>query len=55
MKTTHKIAVARVTCHSGRALLPFLNEVFTGVVMLDVLHHVERPIEFLTEASRVRL
>ena len=26
---------------------------FTGVVMLDVLHHLERPIEFLKEASRV--
>lgn len=33
--------------------LPFPNEVFTGVVMLDVLHHLERPIEFLKEASRV--
>ena len=33
--------------------LPFPNETFTGVVMLDVLHHLERPIEFLTEASRV--
>ena len=26
---------------------------FAGVVMLDVLHHLERPIEFLQEASRV--
>lgn len=33
--------------------LPFANELFTGVVMLDVLHHLERPIEFLKEASRV--
>src|SRR3981081_3505713 len=33
--------------------LPFANELFSGVVMLDVLHHLERPIEFLTEASRV--
>jgi SAM-dependent methyltransferase len=33
--------------------LPFRNEFFTGVVMLDVMHHLERPIEFLKEASRV--
>ncbi len=29
------------------------DEIFAGVVMLDVLHHLERPIEFLKEASRV--
>lgn len=33
--------------------LPFRNDFFAGVVMLDVLHHLERPIEFLREASRV--
>lgn len=33
--------------------LPFRNGCFAGVVMLDVLHHLERPIEFLKEASRV--
>ncbi len=33
--------------------LPFPNEFFSGVVMLDVLHHLERPIEFLKEASRL--
>lgn len=33
--------------------LPFPGESFAGVVMLDVLHHLERPIEFLREASRV--
>jgi SAM-dependent methyltransferase len=33
--------------------LPFRDEFFAGVVMLDVLHHLERPIEFLREASRV--
>jgi SAM-dependent methyltransferase len=32
--------------------LPFPDEFFSGVVMLDVLHHLERPIEFLKEASR---
>jgi SAM-dependent methyltransferase len=33
--------------------LPFADGSFAGVVMLDVLHHLERPIEFLKEASRV--
>jgi SAM-dependent methyltransferase len=33
--------------------LPFSNEFFAGVVMLDVLHHLERPIDFLKEAARV--
>jgi SAM-dependent methyltransferase len=33
--------------------LPFPNGFFAGVVMLDVLHHLERPIEFLQEAARV--
>jgi SAM-dependent methyltransferase len=33
--------------------LPFQDQFFTGLVMLDVLHHLERPIEFLNEASRV--
>ena len=33
--------------------LPFRNGGFAGVVMLDVLHHLERPVEFLEEASRV--
>ena len=33
--------------------LPFPAGYFSGVVMLDVLHHLERPIEFLSEASRV--
>ncbi len=33
--------------------LPFPDQFFAGVVMLDVLHHLERPIECLKEASRV--
>lgn len=33
--------------------LPFADRSFAGIVMLDVLHHLERPIEFLQEASRV--
>jgi SAM-dependent methyltransferase len=33
--------------------LPFPREIFSGVVMLDVLHHLERPIEFFEEASRI--
>jgi SAM-dependent methyltransferase len=33
--------------------LPFSDRSFVGIIMLDVLHHLERPIEFLKEASRV--
>ena len=33
--------------------LPFPDSAFSGIVMLDVLHHIERPIEFLQEASRI--
>ena len=33
--------------------LPFADQSFAGVVMLDVVHHLERPIEFLKGASRV--
>jgi SAM-dependent methyltransferase len=33
--------------------LPFRDEYLAGIVMLDVLHHLERPIEFLKEAARV--
>jgi SAM-dependent methyltransferase len=33
--------------------LPFRDNFFAGIVMLDVLHHLERPIEFLKEAARV--
>src|SRR5262249_46348629 len=29
--------------------LPFKDEYFAGIVMLDVLHHLERPIVFLKE------
>jgi SAM-dependent methyltransferase len=33
--------------------LPFRDGFFAGVVMLDVMHHLERPIDFLKESSRV--
>jgi SAM-dependent methyltransferase len=33
--------------------LPFTDGFFAGVVMLDVLHHLERPIIFLEEAARI--
>lgn len=33
--------------------LPFSDGDFSGVLMLDVLHHLERPIDFLREAARV--
>jgi SAM-dependent methyltransferase len=33
--------------------MPFQDNSFSGVVMLDVLHHIERPLEFLQEAARI--
>lgn len=33
--------------------LPFGDGRFSGIVMLDVLHHLERPVEFLHEAARL--
>lgn len=33
--------------------LPFPDAFFAGIVMLDVLHHLERPVIFLEEAARV--
>ena len=33
--------------------LPFDDATFSGIVMLDVLHHLERPVAFLKEAARV--
>ena len=33
--------------------LPFSDGAFSGIVMLDVLHHLERPVAFLKEAARV--
>jgi SAM-dependent methyltransferase len=33
--------------------LPFVEGSLSGIVMLDVLHHLERPIDFLREAARV--
>lgn len=33
--------------------LAFSDRQFSGVVMIDVLHHLERPIAFLKEAARV--
>jgi SAM-dependent methyltransferase len=33
--------------------LPLANGFFGGIVMLDVLHHLERPIAFLEEAARI--
>jgi SAM-dependent methyltransferase len=33
--------------------LPFADGAFSGILMLDVLHHLERPVDFLREAARV--
>ncbi|HEY4344146.1 MAG TPA: class I SAM-dependent methyltransferase [Parvibaculum sp.] len=40
-----------VVCDAQR--LPFLPGHFSGIAMLDVLHHLERPLDFLHEASRI--
>ncbi|UGV25858.1 class I SAM-dependent methyltransferase [Rhodopseudomonas boonkerdii] len=40
-----------VACDAHR--LPFPNGYFSGIVMLDVLHHLARPVAFLQEAARV--
>jgi SAM-dependent methyltransferase len=33
--------------------MPVPDNHFSGIVMLDVLHHLQRPIDFLREAARV--
>lgn len=33
--------------------LPFPDSKFAGIIMIDVLHHLERPVVFLNEASRI--
>jgi SAM-dependent methyltransferase len=33
--------------------MPFPNGSFAGIVMLDVLHHLQRPLDFFREAARV--
>jgi SAM-dependent methyltransferase len=33
--------------------LPFAEQAFANIVMVDVLHHIERPARFLSEAARV--
>jgi SAM-dependent methyltransferase len=33
--------------------MPFEDNRFSGIVMLDVLHHLQRPLVFLREAARV--
>lgn len=35
------------------AFLPFRSETIGGLVMVDVLHHLPRPLRFLAEAARV--
>lgn len=40
-----------LACDAGR--LPFRSESIGGLVMLDVLHHLPKPMEFFAEAGRV--
>jgi SAM-dependent methyltransferase len=52
-KVRAAVQVVSAVIAAVAARLPFRNELFSRVVMLDVLHHLERPIEFLKEASRI--
>ena len=40
-----------VVCDAQR--LPFADNSFSNIVMMDVLHHIENPVRALTEARRV--
>src|SRR5262245_15438712 len=40
-----------VVCDAG--FLPFQSGSIGALVMIDVLHHLPRPLEFLAEASRI--
>lgn len=40
-----------VACDAQR--LPFASNCMDNIVMMDVLHHIERPVQFLQEATRV--
>src|SRR5215471_9855417 len=38
---------------SDACLLPFRSDTVGALVMVDVLHHLPRPLEFMAEATRV--
>jgi len=40
-----------VVCDAQR--LPFAPDAFANIVLVDVVHHIERPIRFFAEAARV--
>jgi SAM-dependent methyltransferase len=40
-----------LVCDAQR--LPFADNLFANIVMMDVLHHIENPVRALTEARRV--
>lgn len=42
-----------VDCVADAHRLPFSDGSFSGAVMIDVLHHLERPTEFFAEVARV--
>ncbi len=51
--STDIIAVPWLDAVCDAQLLPFADGSFANVVMVDVLHHLERPVRFFAEAARV--
>ena len=51
--STDIVATPWLDAAADAQALPFANESFANLVMVDVLHHIERPIRFLKEAWRV--
>ena len=44
---------AAIDVNADSHSLPFAAASFDGIVLLDTLHHLERPLRFLREAARV--
>ena len=47
------VAIPGIDVNGDAHRLRFRDAVFDGIVMLDTLHHLERPARFLREAARV--
>jgi SAM-dependent methyltransferase len=53
VRSTDIVPASWLNAAADAQALPFCDKSFTNIVMVDVLHHVERPIRFFREASRV--
>ena len=42
-----------IDCACDAQMMPFQDQSFDNIVMIDVLHHIERPLKFFQEAQRV--